>query len=819
MPFGLATATATFQRTMEIALAGLQWTSCLIYLDDVVVFGRTFDEHLCRLDAVLSRIARAGLKLKPSKCHFFQKEVTFLGHVVSADGVRPDPGNTSKLVNWPVPESVSDVRSFVGFATYYRRFVANFAEVAHPLTELTRKAIRFCWTSKCQDAFESLKKTLVSPDVMAYPLPKGRYTLDTDASQYAIGAVLSQEQNGVQRVIAYGSKTLGKSERNYCTTDRELLAIKHFLEHYKHYLLGRRFLVRTDHQPLRFLFSLKEPKDRTARWIEIMSSYDFAIEYRPGKKHGNADGMSRCPRPMDCECPVLTELDELKCGPCKKCVRKADLMRCELKKTYPQEISSTEPDLVRAVRKQQEPLSWCETLSSKQLSKLQGEDPSLKEVMVWLREGRQPTSREMEGKAPEIRHYWLQWGLLELREDVLYRKFHRKDNTGSHWQLVLPRKLHKQTLTQMHSSLLGGHLGRKKTREKTLQRYYWHGVRSDVDLWVAKCDDCESIKPPGKPVKAPLGKMPIGGIMDRLGTDILGPLPETPRGNKYILVVTDYFSKWVEILPVPDQTAVTCAEKILNEVIARFGTPLTIHSDQGRNYESLIFAELCRLLEIRKTRTSAGNPRCNGLTERYNRTLVRMIKAYIKDEQTDWDRYLGCLGGAYRATIQESTGLTPNLLMIGREVRLPAEVMFGNISSSSEEIQSYGEYVDGLRERMRHAHEVARIHLAAAAKRQRDAYDANVNLCRYAPGDLVWYRTEISQLKVAPKLRRPFEGPHVVIKKLSFLNYVIQLRSKGPRKVIHHNRLRPYRGEQRVSWAKAAVKRQQKEDAQRIKPP
>jgi hypothetical protein len=327
------------------------------------------------------------------------------------------------------------------------------------------------------------------------------------------------------------------------------------------------------------------------------------------------------------------------------------------------------------------------------LSKLQAEDPGLKEVTAWIREEKQPSLKLMEGKPTEVRHYWLQWGLLSLQDGVMYRKFHRKDNTGSHWQLIVPRKLHRQTLSQMHNSLLGGHLGRKKTRERTLQRYYLHGIRTDVDLWVARCDECESIKPPGKRVKAPLGKMPVGGVMDRLGTDILGPLPETPRGNKYILVVTDYFSKWVEILPVPDQTAVTCAEKILNEVIARFGTPLSLHSDQGRNYESLIFTELCRLLEVRKTRTSAGNPRCNGLTERYNRTMVRMIKAYIKDEQTYWDRFLGCLARAYRSTVQESTGLTPNLIMIGREVRLPAEVMFGNISS-------YGTYVEQLRDRM-----------------------------------------------------------------------------------------------------------------------
>ena len=202
----------------------------------------------------------------------------------------------------------------------------------------------------------------------------------------------------------------------------------------------------------------------------------------------------------------------------------------------------------------------------------------------------------------------------------------------------------------MHDGLLSGHLGRKKTREKLLQRFYWYGVRTDVDLHVARCNECEAIKPPGRSMKAPLGKMMVGALMDRLGTDVLGPLPETPRGNKYILVVADYFTKWVEIFAVPNQTAPTCAEKIVNKVITRFGNPLSIHSDQGRNYEACIFKEMCRLLGVRKTSTG-GNPRCNGLPERFNRTLVRMIKAYIKDEQTDWDLYLGCLAATYRATM------------------------------------------------------------------------------------------------------------------------------------------------------------------------
>ena len=284
-------------------------------------------------------------------------------------------------------------------------------------------------------------------------------------------------------------------------------------------------------------------------------------------------------------------------------------------------------------------------------------------------------------------------------------------------------------------------------------------------MWIRQCDSSGVIKTPPKTAWAPLGNMTAGAPLDRLATDILGPLPETERGNQYILVVTDPFTKWVEVFAIPDWKATTCARLILNEVIARFGCPYDLHSDQGWNYESQLFAELCKLLEIRKTRTSPGNPRGNGQTERFNKTLVRMIKAYIKGQQRNWDLHLGCLAAAYRATPHESMGLTPNLLMLGREVRLPAELMFCSSTTEGTGISSYGEYVETIKSRIQHAHDIARANLGKAAERQKQDYDAKISINRFSPGDYVWYRTDISQLVVAPKLRVAYEGPYVVVKR------------------------------------------------------
>ena len=296
-----------------------------------------------------------------------------------------------------------------------------------------------------------------------------------------------------------------------------------------------------------------------------------------------------------------------------------------------------------------------------------------------------------------------------MQDECLHRYFNRKDGSGSHLQFIVPQSMKPEILYQVHNTIVSGHFGRKKTLEKLLQRFFWYGVRDDVHIWILRCDTCAENKRPHKTPRAPLGKMQVGATFDRLSTDYIGPLPLTPRGNRYILVATCSFTKWVEIIPAPDQSAMTCANRLLNEVISRFGCPLTLHSDLGRNYESSVMAELCQLLEIKKTRTSVRNPRCNGQVERFNRSILRMIKAYLCGQQENWDLNLGCLAAAYRACPNETTRLSPNLLMLGRELRIPSELMYGGqCNNSDQEIKSYGDYIEYLKQRIRHAHEIAR---------------------------------------------------------------------------------------------------------------
>ncbi|CAG2243204.1 Retrovirus-related Pol polyprotein from transposon 17.6,Retrovirus-related Pol polyprotein from transposon 412,Retrovirus-related Pol polyprotein from transposon 297 [Mytilus edulis] len=541
--------------------------------------------------------------------------------------------------------------------SFYRRFVKNYADIVRPMTDLTKKGKKFVWTDQCETAFHRIKQELTGANIMGHPNNADEFILDVDASGTGIGAVLQQVQEGRERYIAYASRSLNRAERNYCITQQELLAVRYFVDYFRQYLLGRKFKIRSDHQALIWLFRLKEPRGRIARWIEVLSAYNFSIEYRAGKKMGHADALSRCDNPHDCECPNIDTQEPLKCGPCKKCQKRAEEMILETpdkrqetpnlivegeisqdkdigKKAESREVINGDgqeliaegthmmQNSARGVQtRNQAQKNIRDTTDSKTaktnienwptvcnttLAKAQQEDQYFKPIYKGLKADKRPTKEEMVISSPETRHYWIIWDTLCLINDVIIRKFSKMDGTGDYYQCLVPKQLRKNIIFQAHDCILSGHLGSKRTAQKLLQKYYWYNLKEEVNNYIMRCDICEANKFPQKKPKAPLGSLLTGAPLDCLATDILGPLPTTPRNNKYVLVVTDHFTKWVEIFPVPNQNAETCASVILNEVIARFGSPLSIHSDQGRNYESNIFKELCRMLEVRDINSKPG---------------------------------------------------------------------------------------------------------------------------------------------------------------------------------------------------------------------
>ena len=301
MPFGLCSAPSTFQRCMELVFWGLQWQTILIYLDDLIIFGKTMQENLEHLDVALERLESAGLKLKPSKCHILQPEVVFLGHVVTERGIQPNPRLIDCVRNWRPPKNRREVQQFLGLANYYRRFVPQFSDLAVPLTELTKKDVDFCWDEGSQGSFKSLVHALCTAPTLSFPRETGNFILDTDASATGVGGVLQQVQDGEEKVLAYGSKKLNRQQRNYWVTWRELLAIVVFLREFRNYLLSQEFLLRTDHSSLTWLLWFKEPQGQLARWLEDIYQFKYKILHREGRKHTNADALSRSP-PEDDSC-------------------------------------------------------------------------------------------------------------------------------------------------------------------------------------------------------------------------------------------------------------------------------------------------------------------------------------------------------------------------------------------------------------------------------------------------------------------------------------------------------------------------------------
>ena len=294
MPFGLCNAPATFQRAMNLVLEGLTWKQLLAYIDDIIVLGKTFDEHVTNLREVFQRFRTNNLKLKPKKCSLFCKEVDFLGWTVSREGVSIAHGKVEAVLSWPVPINTTQVEAFLGFVNYHREFIPKMAEVAEDWYRLTGKA-EFHWGPDQQRAFESLREAMVVAPVLAYPNSDDPFLLDTDASDKALGAELSQCQDGVERVIGYASCSLTPCQRRYCTTRKELLAVVRGTRHFRHYIYGRRFTVQTDHQSLTWLLRFKLLDGQLARWSEELSQYDMVLIHRPGVKHQNADGLSRIP--------------------------------------------------------------------------------------------------------------------------------------------------------------------------------------------------------------------------------------------------------------------------------------------------------------------------------------------------------------------------------------------------------------------------------------------------------------------------------------------------------------------------------------------
>ena len=812
MPFGLTNAPSSFERLMEKVLSGLQYDICLLYLDDIIIKSETFEEHLVNLGKVFDRLRSSNLKLSPKKCTIFQHKVEFLGHIVSEEGISTNPKKIDSVKNWPKPVTVKQVRSFLGLCSYYRKFILNFSSIAKPLTRLTEKDVKFVWSSDCDQAFEKLKTCLVNTPVLVYPDLTKPFILDTDASGVGIGAVLSQKQGDKERVVAYYSRVLTKSERNYCVTRRELLAVVDSIKHFHTYLYGTKFVIRTDHGSLRWLVNFKNLEGQLCRWSEFLAVYDYEIVHRSGKSHGNADALSRRPCEPCRYCDRVESKDrayQTNCEDLRPCCHQqsqgSDNIASRVTGANNFQKSETLPSIRYDSSEIKEPLtlnscknvrqktftaeSWLQSNTLDEICTEQRKDKDLKLIIEWKLKDTRPTWQDISDRGINLKNYWSQWNRLILKDNVLYREWFDPRVKQPVLQLVIPPSMKEDLFSQLHKQKWSGHLGIKRTLGRMRRRMYWAGYKADIHRLCRECPECQRRKSPNKKARHPLKKYAVGLPLERVGLDILGPLPESSLGNKYILVVSDYFTKWVEAYPMPNQETVTIANVLVNEFISRFGVPLLLHSDQGSQFESSLFQELCSLLDIDKTRTAAYHPQSDGLVERFNLTLENMLSKYIASDQRDWDSHLPMLMLAYRSSIHESTGQTPAAMMFGREVTLPIDLLLGSFPDQKHRSSDLP-YLHELKEKLKEIHEIARENLEKSCDRQKRLYDHRANAHSYNVGDSVFLFDPTKKKGISPKLQSRWVGPYLVVGKLSDLLYKIQLSPQSKIKIVHHDRLK-----------------------------
>lgn len=779
MPFGLMNAPATFQRLMNTVFGDMNLSEILIYLDDVIVFSSTLQEHLKRLESVFTRLRQHGLKLKPSKCHILQKEVKYLGHVVSENGVSTDPEKVSAVRDWPVPRTKKDVRSFLGFTGYYRRFIRDYAKVANPLFALVGNKVQsgkrsvIDWTPQCQEAFNALKEVLVSAPVLAYPDFELPFLLQTDASLIGLGAVLAQVQDGKERVIAYASKSLTPGEARYPAHKLEFKAL-HWAAtvKFRDYVVGRKVTAVTDNNPLTYVLGKARLDAHGQRWVNDLAQCNLDIEYRPGKSNDNADSLSRI------------SSEEVR--------RTLDLTSSMSDKDRGEDIPVqrvTESHVINAMGVQTDDegkryeSTTLQGMSLDEIAQSQKNDDVTSRVIELVQGGSKPGSRQMKKEKVAVRMILRHWNRLEIYQGVLW--YRREDD---HLLLVLPKGMKKMTLHKAHRDM--GHLGVERTLALMRDRYFRPGLKSHVQDYIHRCKRCTVRKTRESKSRAPLSPINSSRPLELVCLDFLS-LESSRGGIENVLVVTDHFTRYAQAYPTKDQTAATVAKTLWSRYIVHYGIPDRIHSDQGRCFEAAIIKELCALLKVEKTRTTPYHPQGNGMTERFNSTLMNMLGTLEPSQKTNWKDYVETMTFAYNTTKHTSTGYSPSFLMFGREPRIPLDLVAGDIEMEGEDEEDShlaSTYVDRLRHTLQESYRLAIDNAVATSTKMKETFDKATRDAPFTEGDkvLVANKAIIGRQKLADKW---LDSPFTVVRRMDGQDVYIVKDIQGKEKTVHRNLL------------------------------
>ena len=819
MPFGLKTAPACFQSIINSVLVGLIGTQAQVYLDDIIILGKTFSDHVWNLDKVLCRLREAHLKIKMEKCAFFKTEVPYLGHIISSEGMRPQPSKLEAIKSIPVPRTVYDMQSLLGLTNYYRKFVPGYSKLIAPLLALKGKSASLKkkdkspieWTPEADEAFKKLKAILINSVTLSFPDFTKEFVLTTDASSTCIGGVLQQRtDDGTLRPLTYFSRTLNPAERRYATIEREALGVVYGLQINRPLILGYKVEIQTDHRPLVWLLQVATPNGRIARWQTLLAEYDFDIKHIPGKTNVVADFLSRMAdlRKSEVEFDlngqinvVLSDLNGQHDAMMSDLNGQHDAMMNDLNgqiNVVLSDLNGQHDAMMNDLNDPVQPSVRCGLIAYAgrpkavptfewnvdELRELQDKQPGYREIKDMLIEGR--TVSDIEGRLKYLRcRTRLPLHHLACTNGILY--YDSKNAYGElQHAVVLPPAYIPRALTLSHYTATAGHGGVRVTLARLRKFAFWPGMAKDVENFVKGCQICTKFKKIGNSRPAPLRHFPdVSAPFERIHVDLVGPMGTSNNGFKYIMTIIDTLTKYLITVPLKSKEAREVAHALYENVICIHGVPKTMITDQGGEFVNSVLAEMCNTLGLLHSKITAFHPAANGQCERANYTIVNILRSLVEGNISIWDKMLSVATFAYNTAYHRVIKEAPFYLLFLRDPVMPYHMVeapckpWYNIDDYKSEMQTIARKVF---ERCQGYIEEGRIEM--------EKYYKPSSVKPLKEGDRVFLRF-MPQRNVNRKLQPIYDGPYRILKQVS--DVVVTLRNIRTGKVttVHTDKVKP----------------------------
>jgi len=675
-PFGIHSGPAVFQAAMQLTLAGLEHCT-MVYIDDIIIFTKDFPSHLKAVQAVFDRLREFNLKVSREKCEFCRTEVTYLGHVINAHGMRTDPKKLSAVRDMPEPTCTLELESFLGKTGYYQKFIDDYANLAHPLMRMKAKKVEFTFGETERVAFNKLKDALCLAPILRFPDFERDFFISTDASGYGLGAVLFQKSGNEgedELPIGYASRTLKDAELRYSATEREALAVWWACDHFIDYIDGQKVTIYTDHRALLAL-PQKELSNRRLQLIaHKLMEFQYTIEYRPGKQNANADTLSRYPI-VPCQGRRSKEIqtnesDANGYNPEEDLSGLGRLPKFKRPSALPTVTEVTEAAAkmdgqakISAVTLTLPPPE-ARRISAylRDIVALQNKVPEYRSIRAYIETGLIP-------EQPRLRHELLRLVdtfFCDEASNALYRLVDRDKEAV----LCIPPELYKTVLYDAHTSPSAGHMGIVKTLYRIRERYWWPAMVKTVMEYVRDCPLCQAHKERPRPPRERLGDRPPPGFpWERLHMDVWSPGAKqqaSQSGNKHVLGVVDAFSKFVVLIPIPNQTAMTISDAIVEHLMLPFGMPRELVSDGASNFGAALQQELYAIFGVTRKVSTPYRPQTNGQVERVFRTIRPILATLANRTPKNWDKYLAFAAYSYNTSYHAAIKNTPFYILFGR---------------------------------------------------------------------------------------------------------------------------------------------------------